>query len=472
MTKARIRRAVSVRAQEATVRNRNPRTLRYSRLLSAIALLLSIAIWNAVAAAVQDPPSQDQARRQRFTPVGSLQTEAGPDISAAPARPTEAPTGFDNRTNGFDPQGAPYHHIDEDSVVPLRSFNDNRFIFEEVERVEDGLGPTYNAQSCRECHQNVVTGGASQVAEHRTGRLLDGAFFESQGGSLVHSRATNPLITELVAFEDDIRTFRISTTTLGAGFVEAIANETLLAIRDAQPEAIRGTAINVPVLEAPGTVRLGRFGWKDQHASLESFSADAYLNEMGITTPLFPDENTSAGNSVARFDSVRDPEDDGVDVVAFANFMRATKAPPRGPIDAEVQAGETLFTAVGCASCHVASIITSPPGSVINGGQLIVRPALGNKVIHPYSDYLLHDIGSGDGIPVQPIPEFALTANQMRTAPLWGLRTRNRLMHDGLSFTREEAIARHGGQAAGVRQSYEALSVEQKRLVLKFLNSL
>ncbi len=100
---------------------------------------------------------------------------------------TEAPTGFDNKTNGFDAQGPDFDSLDEDSVVPLRSFNDNRFIFEEFETVADGLGPTYNAQSCRECHQNVVTGGASQVAEHRTGHLVNGQFTESLGGSLVQS---------------------------------------------------------------------------------------------------------------------------------------------------------------------------------------------------------------------------------------------------------------------------------------------
>ena len=150
---------------------------------------------------------------------------------------------------------------------------------------------------------------------------------------------------ELVAFEDDVRTFRISTNTLGAGFVEAIANETLLAIRASQPAAVRGTAIQVPVLEAKNQPRLGRFGWKNQHASLESFSADAYLNEMGITTPTFPEENTSSGRDVGPFDPVPDPEDDGVDVVAFANFMRATKAPSRGPITAQVAAGERVFAA-------------------------------------------------------------------------------------------------------------------------------
>ena len=287
--------------------------------------------------------------------------------------PTEAPTGFDNRTNGFDPQGPPFDSIDEDSVVPLRSFNDNRFIFEEAETIADGLGPTYNAQGCRECHQNVVTGGASQIAEHRTGRLQDGAFFESQGGSLVHSRATNPAIMELVAFEDDVRTFRISTNTLGAGFIEAIANSTLLSIRDRQPASMRGNAILVPVLEANNAARVGRLGWKCQHASLESFSADAYLNEMGITTPTFPEENTSAGRDVGPFDTVDDPEDDGIDVVAFANFMRSTKAPPRGPIDAEVRAGEQLFNQVQCNVCHVSSIVTAPAGTRINGGALTVR---------------------------------------------------------------------------------------------------
>ena len=244
--------------------------------------------------------------------------------------------------------------------MPDRSFNDNRFIFEEVEVIADGLGPTYNAQSCAECHQNVVTGGASQIAEHRTGRVdASGGFFESLGGSLIHSRATNPAIVERVAFEDDVRTFRISTNTLGNGFIECVANETLLAIRDAQPAEIRGTAVMVPVLEGGNAMRVGRFGWKNQHASLESFSADAYLNEMGITSPLFPDENTSAGRNVGfgtPFDPVPEPEDDGEDVEAFANFMRSTKAPSRGRITRDVQAGEALFNQVGCNGCHVVDI--------------------------------------------------------------------------------------------------------------------
>ena len=109
---------------------------------------------------------------QRFHHNGRVHTESSQETAQAIRdRFTEAPTGFDNRTNGFTRRGRRSTRSNEDNVVALRSFNDNRFIFEEVETIADGLGPTYNAQSCRECHQNVVTGGASQVAEHRTGRL-------------------------------------------------------------------------------------------------------------------------------------------------------------------------------------------------------------------------------------------------------------------------------------------------------------
>ena len=416
-----------------------------------------------------------QSRAERFRHSGVIWDEDRSAGSDPRSDATEAPTGFDNLTNGFIEQGPPYETLNAGNVVARRSFNDNRFIFEEFETIQDGLGPTYNAQSCRECHQNVVTGGASQVAELRSGRLENGQFFESLGGTLIQSRATHPDLVERVIPEDAIRTFRISTNTLGNGFVEAIANSTLLAIRDKQPAEMRGSAVIVPVLEANGTSRIGRFGWKSQHASLESFSADAYLNEMGITSPLFPEENTSSGRYVgfgSGYDPVADPEDDGEDVVAFADFMRATKAPPRGPISDDVLAGEALFNKIGCAVCHTSSITTAKPGAKINGSAFTVPTALGNKIIHPYSDFLLHDIKTGDGIPILPLPEYSSTANQIRTAPLWALRTRNRLMHDGLSFTKQDAIQRHGGQATGVTSNYNALSAAEKAQLLAFLDSL
>jgi CxxC motif-containing protein (DUF1111 family) len=196
---------------------------------------------------------------------------------------------------------------------------------------------------------------------------------------------------------------------------------------------------------------------------------------MGITSPLFPEENTSSGRYVGErsgFDPVADPEDDGVDIVAFADFIRSTKAPARGDITPAVRAGEALFAQIGCGTCHTSTIVTAPPGTRINGGTFTVPEALGSKIIHPYSDFLLHDVGTGDGIPVLPTAEYAGTAVQIRTAPLWGLRTRNRLMHDGLAFTLQDAIQRHAGQAAGVTALYNALNDTQKRQLLAFLGSL
>ncbi len=194
---------------------------------------------------------------------------------------------------------------------------------------------------------------------------------------------------------------------------------------------------------------------------------------MGITSPLLPTENTSSGRDVSQWDHVPDPEDqNGDDVREFAAFMRATKAPPRGAITSAVRSGEQVFNQIGCVTCHVSSLITAAPGTIVNGGALTVPASLGNKMIHPYSDYLLHDIGTSDGIPIQPIDDFAPTASRMRTAPLWGLRTRNRLMHDGLTFTREEAILRHAGQASSVTSRYKSLSSTDKANLVAFLNSL
>jgi CxxC motif-containing protein (DUF1111 family) len=210
---------------------------------------------------------------------------------------------------------------------------------------------------------------------------------------------------------------------------------------------------------------------------------------MGITSPLQPAESTSLGRSVTAFDLAPDVEDGGgpqgfgEDVEAFARFMRSTKAPPRDralvPDDA-TDPGSALFDQVSCSVCHVRSITTAPVGSVFNGGTFVVPAALGNKVYHPFSDFLMHDIGTGDGI-VETNGE--LTRNKIRTAPLWGLRTRDKFMHDGgssspptnsgaQSFALNEAILRHAGQAASSRTAYQALTPLQKVQLIKFLKSL
>ncbi|HET9621407.1 MAG TPA: di-heme oxidoredictase family protein [Kofleriaceae bacterium] len=383
---------------------------------------------------------------------------AGSEANGLTARvATEAPTGFDTTTNGFSTQA------DMDAA---------RDVFEEVEQIADGLGPVYNAQSCRECHQNPITGAASQVTELRAGHFNGISFVDHPGGSLLDDRAIDPSLQERIAAGNEVRTFRLSLSLLGDGFVEAIDAATLQNISLGQPAGQRGTFIQVPVLEAPGSNRGGRFGWKNQHASLMSFAADAYVNEMGITSPLIPVENTSNGNSVAAFDTVADPEDKGPDIAAFTLFMRSLKAPSRDTAlaaTASATHGSQLFDSLGCATCHVRSITTAPAGTVINGGQLTVPPALGDKIIHPYSDFLLHDVGTGDGI-VQNGGQG--TRNKVRTAPLWGMRVRDRLMHDGASVSRSDAILRHSNEAAGAASNFANLSTTSQNDLINFLNSL
>jgi CxxC motif-containing protein (DUF1111 family) len=152
--------------------------------------------------------------------------------------------------------------------------------------------------------------------------------------------------------------------------------------------------------------------------------------------------------------------------------MRATKAPPRYASVAATQdsiAGSALFDQVGCNTCHVRTWVTAPAGSVLNGGTLTVSAAVGNKIFHPFSDFLLHDIGTGDGI-VQNGGQA--TANMLRTAPLWGLHVRGRLMHDLQSLTFDDAISRHRGEARGVAERYRALRNEDQRRLKVFLSSL
>jgi len=418
---------------------------------------------------------------------------------------SEAPTGMDTLTNG---------------MVDQATHDGDRETFEERDDVTKGLGPVYNAQSCAECHQNPVTGGISQISELRAGHNDDGGNFVpatltiNDGGglsggvtianrSLINQRATCPgvvtdPITHLVIYNhpdeqaaervpdaETVRTRRMATNLLGLGFVEAISDTTLLTIPNGQPDGMKGQVVFVPVAEAGGALRVGRFGWKDQDASLLSFAGGAYLNEQGITNRLnlaefttlcddVPDNTPCTGNP-----SVTCGEDPDNDIDAFARFMRATKAPSRDArlaSTSDAQAGTQIFHQVGCDACHLTSITTSPAGTVINGGTFVVPAALGNKTIHPFSDFLLHDVGTGDGIVQTNIPNTNTldqsTRNKMRTAPLWGSRTRNELMHDGESYTRNEAILRHAGEATGVINNYRALSADKKARLITFLNSL
>jgi CxxC motif-containing protein (DUF1111 family) len=413
--------------------------------------------------------------------------------SATEALTTDMDAKTDDLFNGFGARGTPVDECEREPEPPSArgegTFEDNLFIFAERESIEDGLGPTYNDTGCAECHQAPDVGAFAQQMEFRAGHLSGGSFVDAPGGQLIHARATDARIQEHISTAETIRSFRVVISALGDGFVEALANNTLINNINSQPFAQRGFLTSVPVTEANNALRIGRFGWKAQHASLASFSGDAYLNEMGITNPFdgfggrsssAPDAGTNENPAStprgvvnvtfpSSFDPVPDPEDDGLDVLAFADFMAATRAPGRGPINGDVRDGERRFRDVGCAVCHTPTFVTAPPGTIINGGAFRVPAALGNKIIHPFSDFALHNVGTGDGI-VQN--GGAGTANQIRTSALWGVRARNRLMHDGLTVTIFDAIQRHAGQATSARNAFNALSNSAKSDLIAFVLSL
>ncbi len=400
-------------------------------------------------------------QRETLAP-SEVAREARVGIAALPP-PTEAPAGFELVSNGL-----------LDAVHFAEALEE----FTGPEGETDGLGPVFNGSGCAECHATPIIGGSSQVVERRAGNWNGSTFVEHPGGSLIQDRSLYPTLQERVLPGNNVIAFRASLSLLGLGFVEAIDSNTIAAIAQSQSPAIRGQLIQVPVLESGGALRVGRFGWKNQQASLLSFSADAYSNEMGISTPLLPLEQLSNGRPLPEgLDPF--PGEPGVtddtgndDLELFADFMRATKVPPRDTTiaaTADSRRGEVLFTSAGCAGCHTPTIVTAPTGTVINGGAFTVPAALGNKLIHPFSDFLLHDIGTGDGIVQNGGPQ---TRNKLRTVPLWGLRARGRFMHDAASQSFQDAIARHAGQAAPSRANFNGLSNADRNRVLLFLSSL
>jgi len=184
------------------------------------------------------------------------------------------------------------------------------------------------------------------------------------------------------------------------------------------------------------------------------------LNEMGITSAAFPNENCPQGNCavLTTCDLVHDPEDDGSGVEAFTDFMTFLAPPPRGAITRQVLTGELVFLKTGCAGCHL---------PVLETGRSSIA-ALDRVKFFPFSDFLLHDMGSlGDDI-----EQGRATGREMRTAPLWGLRARTTFLHDGGAATVSNAILAHDGQGARAKQRFNALTPNEVNDLLAFLNSL
>jgi CxxC motif-containing protein (DUF1111 family) len=382
-----------------------------------------------------------------------------------------------------------------------------------VDTIDDGLGPIFNERACGNCHTNGATGGAGDQIERRFGRFVNGAFdpLAGNGGSLrqlfsvgqftgLGGQSCNVAVESEPATATVHNVGRLTTPLFGLGLVDAMPDSFFDGLANGEPSAIRGIVNRVSTVlpnprdagQATGRTRVGRFGWKAGVPNLAQFAADAYLNEMGITTQhciggasntAFASESRPNGVAVPAGCDDRAPPvaglpagtDEGVgscaggltelqeDVGLFTNFMTFLRAPPRGNISQAVNAGAPIFTQIGCAGCHNASVFHTPNPSP-NGVP-------GNTSFQPFSDFLAHDMGAlGDQI--GNAGDSLAVTRRMRTAPLWGLRFRHFLLHDGRTNNVTTAILAHDGQGLTARNAFNALSSTDKSNVVAFINSL
>jgi len=422
------------------------------------------------------------------------------------------------------------------SFYPTLNTNEQSFFsqaqqrFQEVDSVLGGisgesgvgLGPTFNGNSCAQCHAQPAVGGSSPgltspqnaIANPQVGlATLDGAtntvpsfittdgpvrearFLKNSDGTLdggVHDLysvtgrsdaggcvLTQPDFTNAVTSNNVI--FRIPTPLFGLGLVEATPDATLLANLAATQSARAALKIGGVFNTSSNDGTITRFGWKAQNKSLLIFVGEAYNVEQGVSNELFPNERSAIAGCVFN----GSPEDStpllngnasspnagtpigtasemSSDVVNFAAFSRLSAPPTPAASTASIQNGASLFGSIGCALCHTPTLTTG--SSVFTG--------MSNVTYSPYSDFALHHMGSGlsDGI-----HQGGAGPDQFRTAPLWGLGQRLFFLHDGRTTDLIQAIHAHnssGSEANQVIRKYNGLKASQTQDLLNFLRSL
>jgi CxxC motif-containing protein (DUF1111 family) len=334
--------------------------------------------------------------------------------------------------------------------------------FSSLSEAASGLGPSFNARSCAACHNIPTTGGMGFRTVLKVGhRGQDGSFRALAGGTLLPvSGLPDATCQPDLPESANVIVRRIPTPLYGLGLVDEIADEEIAARADPDDrdgDGVRGRPARVRD-RVSQTSRVGRFGWKAEDASLLASVARAYAGELGVTNRLFRRETSTglSAESLRLCDELEDPEDSVNPDTGLAAIDRLTAfvshlpPPERGPAGATESLGERVFATVGCAACH-------HPSHTTRAGE----------AVEAFSDFLLHDIGTGDGI-----AEGDAAPSEMRTAPLWGVGKRPLLLHDGSATRLEEAIESHGREAAGAHAAYLALPAAERDALLAFLKSL
>jgi CxxC motif-containing protein (DUF1111 family) len=351
----------------------------------------------------------------------------------------------------------------------LERFLTGKMQFTSPEGVLDGLGPVFNDTACSKCHTQGAIGGGNDRLETRYGQVIDGVFnpLTQFDGTLVHAKGIGlfnavDFVGEVVPPEANVVTGRRVNPLFGLGLVDAVPDQFLKDLAQFEQDFTPATAgrANVVIDVASGQPRVGRFGWKCQIGTVLTFAANAYQNEMGITTPFFPKENAPQGDAalLVANPARTNPNDTNETPMQFADFITFLAPPPRLAISREARLGEVIFLGIGCTDCHVPAMRT--------GSNEVA--ALNEVDFFPFSDFLLHDMGSlNDGI-----AQSGATGQEMRTAPLWGARIRTSFLHDGRAKTIDDAILAHDGQGLAARNRFADLHEHDKSKLLAFIHSL
>ena len=388
-------------------------------------------------------------------------------LTACDSLMTGAPTAGDDLASPLD-------GLDADLNAVFLQGDEN---FAKAFTVAEGLGPIFNNNSCEGCHPGDGR-GTPETGFFRFSRngdlLIDAGGPQHQDKVIAGLR----LVPEAVPDDAD-RSFRIPPPVFGVGLIEGIPAETILALADpddADADGISGRPNMVqPAPWVPaahpgggGGLQLGRFSRKAQVTSLLQQTAEAYQQDMGITSDFLPTENSHVQRvaTVNLGDQAADPEISAATVLQTVTYVRLLAPPRRGGVTGDVARGEASFVGIGCAACHVPTMHTGP--------HQIAQ--LDRQAVHLYSDLLLHDMGPGlaDGR-----PDGDASGSEWRTAPLWGLRLvpeflggREFYLHDGRATSLDDAIRAHGGEAQAARDEYAALGTAERDAVIAFLRSL
>ncbi|MEO8582758.1 MAG: di-heme oxidoredictase family protein [Flavitalea sp.] len=417
----------------------------------------------------------------------------------------------DETSNAF---GNPIPHLssdDNDKFIVGNSFNRNSWVTAPASTTgRDGLGPLFNATACASCH--VLDGrGKAPVANEDIGSMvfrlsMPGSLEVPNYGRQLQNHAINGVdaegtvqitYTEIPGTYPDGTTYslrkpaylftnlkygdlpagfmfspRVAPKMTGAGNFDAVTDATLLSMAD--PDDTNGDGISGRVNHVYDNIKktmvLGRQGWKSNTASIPNQVADAFINDIGITSDVFPDQQLT-GTQIALYSGLPNggyPElqTDFYNDVVFYTAALAMPKRRKNFGDQDVLTGKKIFNTVGCAKCHMPELKT---------GKHELVAQLSNQTIRPYSDLLLHDMG--DGL-ADNRPDGEATGSEWRTTPLWGLsyyQTVNKhsfLLHDGRARSMEEAILWHGGESAKVIENFKALHKTDREKVIKFLKTL